>query len=776
MIKRFPRLTSVHWVATAPFLFFIIPLIDGRTIFWGLPALQFIPWRHYAWMLLREGVFPLWNPLNGMGAPLMANYQLALFYPPSFPLFLLDELWGVGGLAWGFTLLVPLHLAWGAVGMTHFLKTLGVGHRGQIIAGLAFGMSGYLVARGSFFSIIWAAAWLPWVMCWIEKFVAEANRREKLKAGLILSLFIAMMLLAGHAQISWYSLLLSGLWFLFRAIRARGYKAVFKETGLLAAFGIWAVLLAAIQLLPTFEYLQQSQRASAYDIETAMVYSFSPLRLLGYLTPELFGNPGHGDFWGYATYWEDAVYIGLAPFILALTTIFWLFPKRDRKIPNRGITAFLWAAVVTGVVFALGANTPIFIWLYDHVPTFDMFQAPARWMLWPTFSLAVLAGLAADRWELPKKKGRVILNLVAFGGVILALSALTGSLVLTGREPGIFRGLVYFGLVATVTAFVVRRIPSETQRGVWVYLTGVVITLDLLAASAFLNPTAPASIWTAENKQAATINQTRDGGRVWVDAATEQTVKYKWFFKFDDYTNRSDWIGLRSSQQANMNLLDGIPYINNFDPLLTSRYANWMEAMTDETPEVQREWLSRVGVGAEIIQDPAGVQQIKVIPVIAEPRIEWFPCAAQTASPDDAFNLAGSQVRLGRDSECLVIETETPLPTPGNGSGQGEVEWIENEPNHIVLIVNSDEPGWVLIRDSWFPGWQGEIDGNPVDLYPAEYLFKAVIVPAGSHQIELEYKPVSFTVGLILSLLSWILWCSACIYLFSHWGLKKKDQ
>ena len=54
MIKRFPQLKPAHYVAAAHFLFFIIPLLRGRTIFWGLPALQFIPWRHYAWMLLRD--------------------------------------------------------------------------------------------------------------------------------------------------------------------------------------------------------------------------------------------------------------------------------------------------------------------------------------------------------------------------------------------------------------------------------------------------------------------------------------------------------------------------------------------------------------------------------------------------------------------------------------------------------------------------------------------------------------------------------------------------
>ena len=762
-IKQFPRLTAAFWVAAAPFLFFIIPLLRGRAIFWGLPSLQFIPWRHYAWSLLREGILPLWNSLNGMGTPLIANYQLALFYPPSFPLFLLDEIWGTAGLAWGFTLLIPVHLAWGAVGMTRFLRQLGIGYRGQLIAGLAFGMSGYLVARGRFFSILWAAAWLPWVMCWVEKVAAASDRQVRLREGLVLSVLITMMLLAGHAQIAWYSLLLAGSWYLFRIFQGRGLRNKLNKIGALVGFALGAVLLSAAQLFPTFEYLQQSQRAAAYDSKTAMVYSFSPLRLLGYLTPELFGNPGLGDFWGYASYWEDAVYIGLAPFILALTTIGWLLLKKHRGNSFRGITGFLWSITLAGVFLALGANTPVFPWLYRHVPTFDMFQAPARWMIWPTFSLAVLAGLAAERWSAPSLKIKVLLNLAAFGGIVLVISAGAASLVFTEWEPGLFRGLIFFGLTTAATAFVVRRLPAEPSSGKWGILTGVVIAIDLLTASALLNPTAPANVWSAENDRLAEINQTRNGSRVWVDPLTEQKVKFDWFFKFDDFTNRTHWYGLRSSQQPNVNLLDNIPYINNFDPLLPARYASWREVLAGQTPLMQHRWLSRAGAGAEVIPDPTEIQQTAVIPIASQPRFLWFPCASTLESPEKALDLVKTQIQTGQGSNCLVVEGNVPQPGVDGTDGNGQVALRLDSPNRIAFEVNGTQPGWVLIRDSWFPGWQVKVDGQDSVLYPADYLFRAVFVPAGSHQIELEYRPASFMAGLSVSLLSWFLWSLAWI-------------
>jgi hypothetical protein len=64
-------------------------LLSGEVFFWGLPSLQFYPWREYGFDLIRHGQLPLWNPYNGAGAPLLANYQSALLYPPNwFGLFL----------------------------------------------------------------------------------------------------------------------------------------------------------------------------------------------------------------------------------------------------------------------------------------------------------------------------------------------------------------------------------------------------------------------------------------------------------------------------------------------------------------------------------------------------------------------------------------------------------------------------------------------------------------------------------------------------------------
>ncbi len=115
--------TSIPWVPYLPVV--ILPLVlfanvlfTGKALYWGTPELQFIPWRAFAWESLKQGILPLWNPLNGMGAPLLANYQLALFYPPGWLLYGFAALGGIPWMAWAHTLLVVLHLIW-RVGMVY---------------------------------------------------------------------------------------------------------------------------------------------------------------------------------------------------------------------------------------------------------------------------------------------------------------------------------------------------------------------------------------------------------------------------------------------------------------------------------------------------------------------------------------------------------------------------------------------------------------------------------------------------------------------------------
>ena len=144
-----------------------------------------------------------------MGAPLLANYQPGLLYPPNWLYFILAAIGGIPTLAWGMSLLVAAHLAWAAIGMAFLARRLGLGILAQIISGLAFGLSGYLVARAGFLSINASVAWVPWVI------LGVISLGEDVPNFNLLSICVGLQLLAGHAQTSWYTLILAGMWAMF---------------------------------------------------------------------------------------------------------------------------------------------------------------------------------------------------------------------------------------------------------------------------------------------------------------------------------------------------------------------------------------------------------------------------------------------------------------------------------------------------------------------------------------------------------------------------------
>ena len=437
--EKFDKLLVLLPVILGPIILFARSLFTGGVLYWGLPALQFIPWRFFAWENIQQGRLPLWNALNGMGAPLLANYQLALFYPPGWLVYGMAALGGITWLAWSHTLLVVLHLIWAGLGMARLAKKIGLQPLAQSLCGLSFGLTGYFVARGGFFSMVWAGAWIPWIFLYASDLGmpvrSEASQARQKILHLPLVFAITLQLLAGHAQLCWYTLTLAGLWVVVGGWVNSGFRQAGSGLVKFALAGLVAAMISAVQLMPTLEYLQQSQRSAAVSYEGAMTYSFWPWRLISLFAPDFFGNPGNGNYWGYASFWEDAAYIGLVPMLLALSTFTGLLLKKKNGQPLNKfspLNTFLWCSAGVGLLLALGKNTPIFPFLYQYVPSFDMFQAPSRFMIWFVLAFCLLAGIGVEIWRTPTGKGLYWFRLATAGMAAVTIGAILAGIFIKG--------------------------------------------------------------------------------------------------------------------------------------------------------------------------------------------------------------------------------------------------------------------------------------------------------------------------------------------------------
>jgi hypothetical protein len=716
-------------------------LLVGEVFFWGLPALQFYPWREFAFDALRAGQLPVWNPYNGAGAPLVANYQSALFYPLTWiglPL----------PLAWAMSVTSVLHLFIAGWGMWLFTGRLGVPALGRGVSALAFGLTGYLVARLGTYPMIAAAAWLPFMM-WA---VLGVIQRKRLRDVGWLALATGLQLLAGHAQTAWYSLLLVGLFALYMALRRRE-KDWWQRLGLAAAGVMLGAAIAAVQLWPTAELLRTSQRSDGVDFDFAMNFSYGPARALNFVAPNVFGSPGDGTYLTEGAFFEDAVYIGLLPLLSALAAILGWLVRRFRKgldeLPAAS-TVLFWVVILSvAFVFALGSHSPVYPFLFRNAPTFDLFQAPVRWHLWTVFALSVLAGIGTRSWG----RGYWLFfgtRLATAGCIAAVLLAMFAAPIIIPAEgdPELARALDVLRLAVVTTgifgalagALTLLQPERESSRyGWWALAVLIVVAIDLGWAAQGLNPTVPAAFYDR-------IPAPEGEARAYWPEEAERKVEFETYLLFKDYRVAADsWRDFRASQLPNLNLIDRWHLLNNFDPLRVGPFAQYIGLIEGNLPDAQK-LLQAARVNA--IYDETGTR----IALDAPAARAWFVETACWHSDEtsllNALTDAGweplRQAHLTGAGECPALPDESLVI--------GEVVSVSDQANVLEIAVETQTGGWLVLADTYYPGWTAAVDGVPVQIQQANLAFRAVEIPAGAQIVRFEYRPAWLLPGLFISL------------------------
>jgi hypothetical protein len=87
-------------------------------------------------------------------------------------------------------------------------------------------------------------------------------------------------------------------------------------------------------------------------------------------------------------------------------------------------------------------------------------------------------------------------------------------------------------------------------------------------------------------------------------------------------------------------------------------------------------------------------------------------------------------------------------------TAQDRVEITRYEPDRVSLDISTDRTGYLVLADSWYPGWNVTVDNQPAPMYRADVLFRAVAVEPGRHTLVFEYRPFSFILGVVISVTS----------------------
>ncbi len=707
--------------ALIPSAIWLAPALLGRqALSFRDQADFFFPLKLYTADRLRAFEIPLWNPWSGAGEPWLANAQAGVFYPPTF-LFLLP--WP--GLAAGLFLL--LHFAVAAWGMWRFCRDEGVTAPGALLAATVFAGSGLAASLSAFWNHFGAFAWIPAIL-WL----ARSGLRSR-AAGAACALLIGLQAMAGSPELSAATILLTLMF--VRARRAEppsGWRETSPAGSLrrgFAAAGL-GLCLAAWALLPMAELAIHSQRRAPFlaDVrEMGAVRAGAVASLLGA------GEDPAGNFF------FASLFLGPIPLAAAAAA----FAERQRRS-----LAWLLAAVgALGILFA--AAGPPGSWLRE-LPGLDRVRYPAKALTVSLFSLAALSGLGLDALRfLSGRRARFLLALAAGGGglAVLALS----------RQPATVRVATGAGLVALLLLAWLR--PAAPAAGAALSgLVALAVAVSFSSANRAVFRFVPAE--EIRRLPAAAPLLTRLPGRVLTPTMAELAPWVTRDWTFDAATVRRQ----REALLGYTNLLSGVRTIRTASALPTEGARRIADAI-DAGPDPARAagaasgrtfWTPFPLQGG--MPSDGRLQRASIEPY--RPRISLVGQYEIEPDPERAW----SRAALGKsDWSRRVLLDREPSPRPQPAAGRYVIARIaEESAERVVAGVSSDTAGILVLTDLAYPGWKATLDGRPAELLTADGLFRAVAVPAGDHEVEFRYRPLSFfagaaiSVGAAVALLAWI--------------------
>ena len=103
----------------------------------------------------------------------------------------------------------------------------------------------------------------------------------------------------------------------------------------------------------------------------------------------------------------------------------------------------------------------------------------------------------------------------------------------------------------------------------------------------------------------------------------------------------------------------------------------------------------------------------------------------------------------------VILEGAADAPQPTGAPGRAEI--THYGPNEVTVVTRADSTNYLVLADQYYPGWRAFLDGVEVPIYPANYIVRAVAVPAGEHTVRFVYAPRALAVGGLLSGLSLVL-------------------
>jgi len=706
--------------------------IWDHAIYW-----QFLPWELFSAHSLRNGEIPLWNPYSGAGSPFLANWQSTIFAPMKLPFYLFPS-------SRMFEIILILKVWLGSLFAFLFCRSLKMSAMASTVSALSFGFGGAIISCLRLFELN-TLFLSPLFFLTVHRLSISPSASSTSWA----SLATALLILSGHPEATIYTFLGGGI---YAAALGRWEKVFRRLFSLLLALA-GGTLISSITLAPFLEMLfTEGFSYRAYALRESGPLWGLPIRLGSLVLPVPVPSLPDSYF----------LYIG----IISLAFSIYSLKNYRRNIP------FL-AVLLLGAGFVLKLPP---MSLLEYLPGLKHFSSRYAIGL-VSFPLAIMAGWGFEMWQGRKKDNGLTLRMIGiiiFG--ILTVIALSLSFV-EAIKP--WKETIYLHLVLGIFFSIAVIIIGTSKKAYNRWIIVPVLAMDLFLAGTGFNQ--PGDVFNFPETQAI-----------------------KWLKSVPGIFRVMGMEG--ANNIPNTGIVHHISDVRVIDPLFLQRYARFVAAIDPKA-------FFSIGAIPRNVSSPLW-DLLNVRFLIRcrcrvsgteneDPGIYYSPYPGPLRwhfalpPPSDSFKkayeddhvviyenpralprafvvrdaiLTGSSIEslriLGRGEidfrKKAIIEIRDDKDREEIEKGlKGEQSEISNsaeitsyKPLSVSIKARLESPGILILGDAYYPGWRAIVDGEKARIFPANYLLRGVLLKKGEHTVEFVYKPLSFRLGAVISLLS----------------------
>jgi hypothetical protein len=697
-------------------------------------ANEYVHWRYFGFHELKSGHLALWNPHVYCGEPFFGSFQSALLYPLNF-LYLLAPL--DAAINWT----IALHVFLGGAFTFYWARRRELHSLACLLSGMMFMFCGphFLQIHAGHLSNLCTLIWAPLLFLVIDQLVDRPALAPCL-AGMFV---VTMSILAGHPQYVFYLGVAAGIYAVLNVARARERGKVMLG---LAGIVVGAISLSAIQLFTGLDESRESMRSVGMSYVFASSGSFPPECFLTMVAPWCFGDEKNVRYWGPWSLTEVGPFVSVIGLALAVYGM-----ARGARATRR----FSISMLIMALVLALGSYTPVYHLLFDYVPGFGLFRGPAKSLWLAALFLSMLAGVGLDQML----RGRDVPWWLIAGTAGVGV-ALCGLAILP-------RHLDWWAAVLKMIPESERMLPDPayTSPG-FIAHTSVRSFQSLIGGAVCLFLAASLLTLAKSRRRIACVGMLLMAGIELASFAQTSLLTFRISPPYSPAVVKilaQDPGDYRiACQHPNGAVTTGNLDIGGDDPSGTLRYVRYFCCtMGVDYDEAQYTMVPKW------FNYPAW-RMLRCHYVFWESLHRWK--VIEGALPRlllvDRFRVMTNYHQIfstltnaSFHAEEEVILESQPAPAPQPALEKGTVRMLESSTDDLTVEADAKTPCLLLITDSYSSGWRAlSLPGSSQARYqivPANYCLRAIPLAAGHHLLRIEYSPLGFRTGKVVSIAAW---------------------